>query len=187
MKTLYFLFVILYNSLKHKIKGDILMSIGKKVFRLGLICLSVSALVACSSLTEKTSNASGDNKTESSEKKGILDKAKEKFSSSDFNPQDVSDETIESIQTYEDYLTMYEKIVDNYYTEADEAFKGTALEDSASIKELKDSTKKEMEEQKKQYGPLKKAPIQGKEEIIKYLKEYRDSLHEQVEQWKASL
>ena len=43
---------------------------------------------------------------------------------------------------------MYEKIVDNYYTEADEAFKGTALEDCASIQELKDSTKKEMEEQK---------------------------------------
>ncbi len=163
----------------------------KKVCRLALLCLSVSTLVACSSLSEKTSSSSSDNQTEassnSSEKKGLFAKAKDKFSSSDFNPQDVSDETIESIQTYEDYLTMYEKIVDNYYTEADEAFKGTALEDSASIQELKDSTKKEMEEQKKQYGPLKKAPIQGKEEIIKFLKEYRDSLHEQVEQWKASL
>lgn len=163
----------------------------KKVCRLALLCLSVSTLVACSSLSEKTSSSSSDNQTEassnSSEKKGLFAKAKDKFSSSDFNPQDVSDETIESIQTYEDYLTMYEKIVNNYYTEADEAFKGTALEDSASIQELKDSTKKEMEEQKKQYGPLKKAPIQGKEEIIKFLKEYRDSLHEQVEQWKASL
>ena len=163
----------------------------KKVCRLALLCLSVSTLAACSSLSEKTSSSSSDNQTEassnSSEKKGLFAKAKDKFSSSDFNPQDVSDETIESIQTYEDYLTMYEKIVDNYYTEADEAFKGTALEDSASIQELKDSTKKEMEEQKKQYGPLKKAPIQGKEEIIKFLKEYRDSLHEQVEQWKASL
>ena len=163
----------------------------KKVCRLALLCLSVSTLVACSSLSEKTSSSSSDNQTEassnSSEKKGLFAKAKDKFSSSDFNPQDVSDETIESIQTYEDYLTMYEKIVDNYYTEADEAFKGTALEDSASIQELKDSTKKEMEEQKKQYGPLKKAPIQGKEEIIQFLKEYRDSLHEQVEQWKASL
>ena len=163
----------------------------KKVCRLALLCLSVSTLVACSSLSEKTSSSSSDNQTEassnSSEKKGLFAKAKDKFSSSDFNPQDVSDETIESIQTYEDYLTMYEKIVDNYYTEADEAFKGTALEDSASIQELKDSTKKEMEEQKKQYGPLKKAPIQGKEEIIKFLKEYRDTLHEQVEQWKASL
>lgn len=163
----------------------------KKVCRLALLCLSVSTLVACSSLSEKTSSSSSDNQTEassnSSEKKGLFAKAKDKFSSSDFNPQDVSDETIESIQTYEDYLTMYEKIVDNYYTEADEAFKGTVLEDSAAIQELKDSTKKEMEEQKKQYGPLKKAPIQGKEEIIKFLKEYRDSLHEQVEQWKASL
>ena len=163
----------------------------KKVCRLALLCLSVSTLVACSSLSEKTSSSSSDNQTEassnSSEKKGLFAKAKDKFSSSDFNPQDVSDETIESIKTYEDYLTMYEKIVNNYYTEADEAFKGTALEDSASIQELKDATKKEMEEQKKQYGPLKKAPIQGKEEIIKFLKEYRDSLHEQVEQWKASL
>ena len=163
----------------------------KKVCRLALLCLSVSTLVACSSLSEKTSSSSSENQTEasssSSEKKGIFSKAKEKFSSNDFNPQDVSDTTIESIKTYEDYLTMFQKIVDNYYTEADQAFKGTALVDSASIQELKDSTKKEIEEQKKQYGPLKKAPIQGKEEIIQFLKDYRDNLHQQVEQWKASL
>ena len=163
----------------------------KKVCRLALLCLSVSTLVACSSLSEKTSSSSSENQTEasssSSEKKGLLAKAKEKLSSSDFNPQDVSDAIIESIKTYEDYLIMNEKIIDNYYTEADEAFKGTVLEDSAAIQELKDSTKKEMEDLKKQYGPLKKAPIQGKEEVIKTLKDYRDNLHEQVEQWKASL
>lgn len=163
----------------------------KKVCRLALLCLSVSTLVACSSLSEKTSRSSNENQTEasssSSEKKGLFAKAKEKLSSSDFNPQDVSDTTIESIKTYEDYLIMNEKIIDNYYTEADEAFKGTVLEDSAAIQELKDSTKKEMEDLKKQYGPLKKAPIQGKEEVIKTLKDYRDNLHEQVEQWKASL
>ena len=163
----------------------------KKVCRLALLCLSVSTLVACSSLYEKTSSSSSENQTEasssSSEKKGLFAKAKEKLSSSDFNPQDVSDTTIESIKTYEDYLIMNEKIIDNYYTEADEAFKGTVLEDSAAIQELKDSTKKEMEDLKKQYGPLKKAPIQGKEEVIKTLKDYRDNLHEQVEQWKANL
>ena len=163
----------------------------KKVCRLALLCLSVSTLVACSSLSEKTSSSSSENQTEasssSSEKKGLFAKAKEKLSSSDFNPQDVSDTTIESIKIYEDYLIMNEKIIDNYYTEADEAFKGTVLEDSAAIQELKDSTKKEMEDLKKQYGPLKKAPIQGKEEVIKTLKDYRDNLHEQVEQWKASL
>ena len=163
----------------------------KKVCRLALLCLSVSTLVACSSLSEKTSSSSSENQTEasssSSEKKGLLATAKEKLSSGDFNPQDVSDATIESIKTYEDYLIMNEKIIDNYYTEADEAFKGTVLEDSAAIQEQKDSTKKEMEDLKKQYGPLKKAPIQGKEEVIKTLKDYRDNLHEQVEQWKASL
>ena len=163
----------------------------KKVCRLALLCLSVSTLVACSSLSEKTSSSSSESQTEasssSSEKKGLLAKAKEKLSSSDFTPQDVSDTTIESIKTYEDYLIMNEKIIDNYYTEADEAFKGTVLEDSVAIQEQKDSTKKEMEDLKKQYGPLKKAPIQGKEEVIKALKDYRDNLHEQVEQWKASL
>ncbi len=163
----------------------------KKVCRLALLCLSVSTLVACSSLSEKTSSSSSEDQTEasssSSEKKGLFAKAKEKLSSSDFNPQDVSDTTIESIKTYEDYLIMNEKIIDNYYTEADEAFKGTVLEDSAAIQELKDSTKKEMEDLKKQYGPLKKAPIQEKEEVITTLKDYRDNLHEQVEQWKASL
>ena len=163
----------------------------KKVCRLALLCLSVSTLVACSSLSEKTSSSSSENQTEasssSSEKKGLFAKAKEKLSSSDFNPQDVSDTTIESIKTYEDYLIMNEKIIDNYYTEADEAFKGTVLEDNAAIQEQKDSTKKEMENLKKQYGPLKKAPIQGKEEVIKTLKDYRDNLHQQVEQWKASL
>ena len=113
-----------------------------------MLCLSVSTLVACSSLSEKTSSSSSENQTEasssSSEKKGLIAKAKEKLSSGDFNPQDVSDATIESIKTYEDYLIMNEKIIDNYYTEADEAFKGTVLEDSAAIQELKDSTKKEM-------------------------------------------
>lgn len=151
----------------------------------------MSTLAACSSMSKNADTSSSteqaDVSTSSSEKKGIFSKAKEKFSSNDFNPQDVSDTTIESIKTYEDYLTMFQKIVDNYYTEADQAFKGTALEDSASIQELKDSTKKEIEEQKKQYGPLKKAPIQGKEEIIQFLKDYRDNLHQQVEQWKASL
>ena len=73
--------------------------------------------------SEKTSSSSSENQTEasssSSEKKGLFAKAKEKLSSSDFNPQDVSDTTIESIKTYEDYLIMNEKIIDNYYTEAD--------------------------------------------------------------------
>ena len=151
----------------------------------------MSTLAACSSMSKNADTSSSteqaDVSTSSSEKKGIFSKAKEKFSSNDFNPQDVSDTTIESIKTYEDYLTMFQKIVDNYYTEADQAFKGTALEDSASIQELKDSTKKEIEEQKKQYGPLKTAPIQGQEEIIQFLKDYRDNLHQQVEQWKASL
>ena len=143
----------------------------KKVCRLALLCLSISTLVACSSLSEKTSSSSSENQTEasssSSEKKGLLAKAKEKLSSGDFNPQDVSDATIESIKTYEDYWIMNEKIIDNYYTEADEAFKGTVLEDSAAIQELKDSTKKEMEDLKKNMVHSRKHRFKGKKKLLR--------------------
>ena len=38
----------------------------------------------------------------------------------------------------------------------------------------------------KQYGALKNSPIQGKEHIVQFLKEYRDSLKELVDQLAAS-
>ena len=96
-----------------------------------------------------------------------MPKQKEKLSSGDFNPQDVSDATIESIKTYEDYLIMNEKIIDNYYTEADEAFKGTVLEDSAAIQELKDSTKKEMEDLKNNMAHSRKHRFKGKKKLLR--------------------
>lgn len=91
---------------------------------LGFVLVSVLTLVACSSSSKTSSSASSSESTTevsstSSESKGLLDKVKEKVSSSDFNPQDVSDATIESIKTYEDYLTMYEKIIQDYYDQSE--------------------------------------------------------------------
>ena len=40
-----------------------------------------------------------------------------------FDPQDVSDETIESIETYGDYLIMYEMIIDDYYANLEDTLK----------------------------------------------------------------
>lgn len=104
-----------------------------------------------------------------------------------FSPQDVSDATIESIKTYEDYLTMFEKIIEDYYAQYEAAVQGTALYDQATFEELKKAQVQAFETQKKQYGPLKKAPIVGKSDLVKYLKEYRDSLKDYVKQISSSI
>ncbi|KXU15459.1 hypothetical protein SORDD17_01067 [Streptococcus oralis] len=162
----------------------------KKMIGLGLAFMAVASLSACSSLTSKTSSESKESQTEtrasSSEKKGLFSSVKEKLASSDFNPQDVTDETIESIKTYEDYLTMYEKILQDYYDQAEKVLNEKGIEDRSSFEELKASTSKDIEEAKKEYGPLKKAPLQGKETYVEVLKEMRNDLKDYVDQIAAS-
>lgn len=158
----------------------------RKIMSLGIVLVSVLTLVACSSSSKTSSSASSSESTTEvsstgSESKGLLDKVKETVSSSDFNPQDVSDETIESIKTYEDYLTMYEKITQDYYDQSEAVLTQKGIADRSSFEALKTSTSQALEEQKKQYGPLKKAPIQGKDEIIQMLKDYRDELKSYVD------
>lgn len=93
-----------------------------------------------------------------------------------FSPQDVSDKTIESIKTYGDYLTMYKKIIDDYFANYEEAVKGTALYDKSTFQSMKDEMDKSFEEQEKEYGSMKKKKIIGKESLVEFLKDYRDSL-----------
>lgn len=104
-----------------------------------------------------------------------------------FEPKDVSDETIESIETYDDYLVMYEAIINDYYSNYEEALKGTVLYDEATFQELKDSTDESFEEQKKQYESMGDKKIVRKDDLVDYLKEYRDSLNEYVDTMKDAL
>lgn len=74
-----------------------------KVLGLGISLLTISTLMACSSIS-KLHSSSKEDKTEAtsstSEKKGIIDKAKEKLGVDKFDPQDTSDQTIESINLW---------------------------------------------------------------------------------------
>lgn len=162
----------------------------KKIIGLGLAFVAVASLSACSSLSSKTNSETKENQTETStsstEKKGFFSSVKEKLASSDFNPQDVTDETIESIKTYEDYLTMYEKILQDYYDQAEKVLNEKGIEDRSSFEELKASTSQGVEEAKKEYGLLKKAPLQGKEAYVETLKETRNQLKDYVDQIAAS-
>ena len=104
-----------------------------------------------------------------------------------FDPQDVSDETIESIETYGDYLIMYKFIIENYYANYEEAVKGTALYDEASFQQMKDEMNKEFEKQEEEYGDLKGKKIVGKDSVVQFLKDYRDSLQEMVDSYKETV
>ena len=104
-----------------------------------------------------------------------------------FSPQDVSDETIESIQTYGDYLTMYQKILDDYMAQYENAIKGTVLYDETIFQMMRKQYEQGFEEQRKQYNKIKDMKIVGKSDLIQFLKNYRDDLKEFVENFSNAL
>jgi hypothetical protein len=100
---------------------------------------------------------------------------------SNFNPKDVSDATIKSIVTYNDYLTMYGLIIDDYLDNYQSLFKGTILYDQATFNDMKKQYASALEEQKEQYGAMGNSPIVGKDTLVDFLITYRDTLNEYVE------
>lgn len=149
------------------------------LFTFAVILLSI-ALTSCSAsknlintaknISENVTNNSNDSASSSSSSSSV--------SSSNFNPQDTSDATIESISTYNDYLTMYSKIVDEYLTNYQNAVAGTVLDDANTIEQMKQETLKSLEEQKKEYGAMGNTKIVGKDSLVEFLKNYRNGLKE---------
>ncbi|MFU2206037.1 hypothetical protein [Streptococcus pluranimalium] len=93
-----------------------------------------------------------------------------------FYPTDTSDATIESIVTYANYLDMYELIVNEYITNYEAAVKQYGVGGDPSYQTMKEEVTATIEQQKQQYGPMKNTPIVGKEELVQFLKNYRDEL-----------
>jgi hypothetical protein len=99
----------------------------------------------------------------------------------EFNPKDVSDSSIKSIVTYNDYLTMYGMIIDDYLDNYQSLFKGTMLYDQSTFDSMKEQYASALEVQKAQYGAMGDSPIVGKDTLVEFLITYRDSLNEYVE------
>lgn len=104
-----------------------------------------------------------------------------------FSPKDVSDATIKSIKTYDDYLKMYEMIVLDYLANFETAFKGTVLYSEESFAELKTTYEDSLEQQKDIYGSTGDAIIIGKDDLVKFLIDFRDSLNAYIESLEKSL
>lgn len=120
------------------------------LFTFAVILLSI-ALTGCSvskNLINTAKNVSG-RVTSKSSSSSTTSSSSGSVSSSNFNPQDTSDATIENISTYNDYLTMYSKIVDEYLTNYQNAVAGTVLDDANTIEQMKQESLKSLEEQKK--------------------------------------
>ena len=147
------------------------------LFTFSVILLSI-ALTGCSAsknlintaknISEGVASKSSSSSTTSSSSGSV--------SSSNFNPQDTSDATIESISTYNDYLTMYSKIVDEYLTNYQNAVAGTVLDGANTIEQVGQETLKSLEEQKKEYGAMGNTKIIGKDSLVEFLKNYRNGL-----------
>lgn len=149
------------------------------LFTFSVILLSI-ALTGCSaskSLINTAKNISG-GVTSKSSSSSTTSSSSSSVSSSNFNPQDTSDATIRSISTYNDYLTMYSKIVDEYLTNYQNAVAGTVLDDANTIEQMKQETLKSLEEQKKEYGAMGNTKIIGKDSLVEFLKNYRNGLKE---------
>ena len=149
------------------------------LFTFSVILLSI-ALTGCSaskSLINTAKNISG-GVTSKSSSSSTTSSSSSSVSSSTFNPQDTSDATIRSISTYNDYITMYSKIVDEYLTNYQNAVAGTVLDDANTIEQMKQETLKSLEEQKKEYGAMGNTKIIGKDSLVEFLKNYRNGLKE---------
>ena len=149
------------------------------LFTFAVILLSI-ALTGCSAsknIINTAKNISG-RVTSKSSSSSTTSSSSGSVSSSNFNPQDTSDTTIESISTYNDYLTMYSKIVDEYLTNYQNAVAGTVLDDANTIEQMKQESLKSLEEQKKEYAPMGNTKIVGKDSLVEFLKNYRNGLKE---------
>ena len=151
------------------------------LFTFSVILLSI-ALTGCSASKNLINTAKNisEGVTSKSSSSSTTSSSSSSVSSSNFNPQDTSDATIGSISTYNDYLTMYSKIVDEYLTNYQNAVAGTVLDDANTIEQMKQETLKSLEEQKKEYGAMGNTKIIGKDSLVEFLKNYRNGLKEYI-------
>ena len=82
---------------------------------------------------------------------------------------------------------MCKMILEDYYANYEEAVKGTVLYDEATFQQMKDEMNKQFEMQEEEYGDLKDKKIVGKDSVVQFLKDYRDSLQEMVDNYKEAV
>ncbi|MGF0047736.1 hypothetical protein ACQRD4_06700 [Streptococcus hyointestinalis] len=138
-----------------------------------------------SSSTEESSTSSSTSSSSSTAESTTAESSTTVVSS--FNPVDTSDATIESIATYDDYLTMYQLIVNEYLSNYEAAMAQYGLTDATTFQSMRDGVEEGIAQQKQAYGAMRKSPIVGKSDLVQFLKDYRDELNAYVAQMSSAL
>ena len=138
-----------------------------------------------SSSTEESSTSSSTSSSSSTAESTTAESSTTVVSS--FNPVDTSDATIESIATYDDYLTMYQLIVNEYLSNYEAAMAQYGLTDATTFQSMRDGVEEGIAQQKQAYGAMRKSPIVGKSDLVQFLKDYRDELNSYVAQMSSAL
>ena len=82
---------------------------------------------------------------------------------------------------------MYYKIIENYFSDYETVVKGTVLYDETTFQKMKESIEQVYDSQVNQYDAIRNKKIIGKDDLVKFLIEYRDSLQETIDALKKSL
>ena len=138
-----------------------------------------------SSSTEESSTSSSTSSSSSTAESTTAESSTTVVSS--FNPVDTSDATIESIATYDDYLTMYQLIANEYLSNYEAAMAQYGLTDATTFQSMRDGVEEGIAQQKQAYGAMRKSPIVGKSDLVQFLKDYRDELNAYVAQMSSAL
>lgn len=152
----------------------------KKLIGLCLVVFFGLSLVGCGDSGSSSGNPSSSEAAESSS-------ASSQKTAAGFDSEDISDEAINSIETYEDYLDKYYKILDIFLTEHQAVFKDAGMDTDATFDTLRDVYNQDYEQQKEEYASRGNETLgSSKESFISTLTRFRDNAEEALNKAKAA-
>ena len=181
--------------------------------KIGIVSLAASALllVACSNSQESSkassseatsskqvtsSSSAKDKKTSSSTKvkdrdddDDVDDDDKDDDDQDEMDAGSSSDEAIESISTYGDYLDAYFAIIEDFGQRYDEIVKGTPAESQAASDAQKQAYSMGYEQAKKSLSGMKDKKLSSdqKAEYVKQLKKFKEDMEDTLESVRQSV
>ncbi|MGT2749810.1 DUF4190 domain-containing protein [Streptococcus orisasini] len=173
-------------------KKKVLTIIGTIISFVGIVIV----LVSQSAYSDAVDKASKEiSTTASSEKieKSSDSKTESKSTSSlkNYDPNLVSDEKIQSMKTYGDYLDIYKLVVDDYigyYNYKLEQLNLTNSDYQEEFKKAKAELDQEYKDAKEEYGSMKNMPLSGSEEFLaQALIQIRNTYRQTVDTMFASI
>ncbi|MCR5269252.1 MAG: hypothetical protein K6E16_12150 [Lachnospiraceae bacterium] len=126
--------------------------------------------------------AGPDKKPDESDEDASADNEGEEETSEDagFDAVDTSNATIEAMQTYGDYLTLCEMVINEYLADYEAALLNAGLYDDADYQNIRNEMENLLNEEQNAYGSKRDEKISGREALIDYLEDLRDMFDRDV-------